>query len=324
MGPLFFLALFIGLSFAQIEEHFLDVTITTNIILVDTAYLEQQPASFGAPIGANTQWLTEENGVTKWIGVNTEHLMQLTSTTVDEQGSPVTTTQDVKATIVGEPPVDGILGQDLSVIITPAFLNEINTIKSELCVGGARKRALSCGIEFVDKIAATFDIYAGAEAAKWAGAGGALVVGGMFAAQAKKIAEGGGDIPLNMNINKDDFNKAKPVITKIITITKSNTVSIESSTASSTSSDLGAGGGKDPQETGLPGADCWLYTGSTPDTSNVDDSEDPDSDDEVSSLKIRRLAGRITYDPSLLDSRETPTDISSNPGKKMQTSQSIY
>jgi hypothetical protein len=74
MGPLFFLALFTGLSFAQIEEHFLDVTITTNIILVDTEYLEQQPALFGAPIGANTQWLTEENGVTKWIGVNTEHL----------------------------------------------------------------------------------------------------------------------------------------------------------------------------------------------------------------------------------------------------------
>lgn len=78
----------------------------------------------------------------------------------------------MKATVVGDPPVDGVLGADLSVVVTPEFLSEVNSIKAEFCP--IKKRALTCGIEFVDKVAASFDIYAAADAAKW----GAALLGG--------------------------------------------------------------------------------------------------------------------------------------------------
>jgi hypothetical protein len=113
-----------------------------------------------------------ENGVTKWIGVNTQYLTQITATTTNAQGSTVTSTQQVQATIVGDPPVNGVLGADLSVIVTPEFLSEVNSIKAEFCP--IKKRALTCGIGFVDKVAASFDIYAAADAAKW---GTAIVAG---------------------------------------------------------------------------------------------------------------------------------------------------
>lgn len=138
---------------------------TANVIEVDTQYLPQDPASFGAPIGVNTEHLTEENGVTKWIGVNTKYLTQITVITTNSQGSLTTSTQDVQATVIGDPPFDGFLGTDLSVIITPSFLSEVNSIKASPCP--AKKRSLTCSINFVDKIATTFDIYAAAEAAKW-------------------------------------------------------------------------------------------------------------------------------------------------------------
>jgi len=67
------------------------------------------------------EYLTEENGVTKWMGINTGYITQITATTTDPQGSPVTSTQDVQATVIGDPPVDGVLGADLSVVVTPAF-----------------------------------------------------------------------------------------------------------------------------------------------------------------------------------------------------------
>lgn len=153
----------------------------------------------------------------------------------------------------------------------------------------------------MERVTVTFDIYAAAEAAKWTAAvGGIGAVGAMYAAQAKKIAEGGKDIPLKMDIYKDDFNKAKPVITKIITMTKSKlaTPTISSSSASSSGVD---GAGK-PGSTQVVGPNaCWVYTGSTPDTSNV---ENPDGDtfgddDNGPPAKVKRLAGRVTYDDSL-------------------------
>jgi len=161
---------------------------------------------------------------------------------------------------------------------------------------------LTCGIDFVDKVAATFDIYAAAEAAKWGAAavGGVSAVGAMYAAQAKKIAEGGKDIPLKMDINKDDFNKAKPVITKVITMTKSDPATTASSSTDSTATG-GAGKGASTA-TAIP-AECWLYTGSSPDTSDVEnpDGDTTGDDDDGPPAKIKRLAGRVTYDESLLN-----------------------
>lgn len=77
-------------SFALAQIGVDNVDVTTNIIEVDTQYLTEDPATFAGPIGVNTQYLTEENGVTKWIGVNTQYLTQITATTVDAQGSTVT------------------------------------------------------------------------------------------------------------------------------------------------------------------------------------------------------------------------------------------
>jgi len=216
-------------------------------------------------------------------------MTQITQTS-DVSGTPVTSTAPVKATIVGTPPENGVATEDFSIVITPSFQAEIESIKAEFCP--LKKRALTCGPEFARKISAAFDIYAAAQGAKIAAGGGILAVAGMFAAQMQKIAEGGQKTPLKIDISKDNFNNARPVgtVVTIITVTRTAT-----SASSSSTGGAGGGGGKggdtQPTETAIP--ECWLYRGSEPDLSNIDTDDNDDGDDPPT--KEKRLAGRVVY-----------------------------
>jgi hypothetical protein len=122
----------------------------------------------------------------------------------------------------------------------------------------------------------------------------------MYAAQAKKIAEGGKDIPLKMDINKDDFNKANPVITKIITMTKQKPS--PSSTESTATGGPGKGGTAGSTATAVP--ECWLYTGSSPDLSDINDPNGNPALVDIADdppTKLKRLASRATHDVPLRD-----------------------
>lgn len=278
---------------------------TVQIIEVDTQYLTDDPSAFAGKIGVNTDMLTEDNGITRWIGVNTEYITQITSTVTDAKGSPVTQIQDVQASIIGNVPANGILTADLSIIITPSFQAEIDQITADFCPlpklpKRGEKRALLCGPNFIKKVTAAFDIYAAAEVGTVVGgAGGIALVGGMFAAQMMKIAEGGGKIPLKMDINKDDFNKAKPVQTlvTIITVTRKPSATKKSSISSSMSGSRDPG--KPPGSGPTLNPECWLYRGSEPDLTNVetdDNNNGPDLPDSSIPSKMKRVAGRVLYD----------------------------
>ncbi|RDL34329.1 uncharacterized protein BP5553_07457 [Venustampulla echinocandica] len=298
-----------SVAIGQIGVDKVDQTVTEHIIEVDTKYLTQDPASYAGKIGVNTDMLTEDNGVTKWIGVNSEYITQITTTTTNAQGTPVTSTTDVQASIVGDLPADGILKADISVLISPSFVDEINGIRTEFC--SLKKRALACRPGFLTKVTAAFDIYAAAEAGKYAGFGGIGVVGAMFAAQMQKIAEGGKETPFKVDIKKDDFNKAKPIQTIITTIiiTKPGT-----STTSPTSKLQSTAEGGKPPSTGPTGvAECWLYRGSKPDLSDVetdDNNTGEDLPDTSTPNKVKRVAGRVAYDNSVILLRSPVIDDS--------------
>ncbi|KAF2111175.1 hypothetical protein BDV96DRAFT_634945 [Lophiotrema nucula] len=106
-----------------------------------------EPASdYLSLVGPNTQYYQSDGSRTKWIGVNTEYLTEIYATmTVNNVPTTVTTGLPI-ALVTATDAASGLGVGDVSVALSPAILDVLNSIAAEVAETCAGKKRQACDI----------------------------------------------------------------------------------------------------------------------------------------------------------------------------------
>ncbi|KAL9123568.1 MAG: hypothetical protein Q9217_007011, partial [Psora testacea] len=106
-------------------------------------------------IGVNTEYLTVEQGTTKWIGVNTEYMSLETLTSVEASTTQVVTTSVVIMASTATASASGVDIGDVTITLPPSVLTKLLTLAKKSCGGPSNKRkrqTQSCAVEFARQV----------------------------------------------------------------------------------------------------------------------------------------------------------------------------
>ncbi|KAF2736237.1 hypothetical protein EJ04DRAFT_551459 [Polyplosphaeria fusca] len=131
------------------------------------------PEQYGAPIGVDTQYLTEDGSTTRWLGVNTEYLTEgEVVTTIDD--NPTTTTAKIQLIVeTAAAAAEGIKEGDVTVLMSEGLTNSLaDTVHAaaEACgipIKLARRQAGSCMINAAQGAAQDANAFQLADPTKW-------------------------------------------------------------------------------------------------------------------------------------------------------------
>ena len=145
------------------------VTTITQVIYIHGDLPSETGSISSVNIGKNTEWLTEEGGSTKWIGVNTEYLSAETQT-ITTNGK--TSTIDHAVGISLGPTTTATNNViTVPVVISPGLQKEITELAAELCHGAGKHRVKrvtinACSVSFRPRLSALLQAWATVEANK--------------------------------------------------------------------------------------------------------------------------------------------------------------